>query len=183
LIRCWSRIGKEIENKAAYDLQKERELRDKKQMLLIPNLQPDQEYEFNRGLMEAYKKYVIDSAVFYAKQNLRLAAAVGKSDWLSETYLHLSLLYSTTGMYIEAENILRNLSKNELPERLLPLYYDAFRHFYGQYAQSNGHAESFLQGAGYRDSLQGVLNENSVLYQIVYAERIIFQKNVEASIA
>jgi hypothetical protein len=172
-------ISMDIGNKAAYDQQKERELRAKKQMLLIPNLQPDQEYEFNRELMKMYEKYIIDSAIFYAKQNLRLASAASQPDWLYETRLHLSLLYSTTGMYIEAENILRGISKSQLPVHLLSLYYNAFQHFYGHYAQSNGRAESFTQSAVYRDSLQEILDENSVQHKIIYAERMIFQKDVE----
>ncbi|MDR1341720.1 MAG: DUF6377 domain-containing protein [Prevotellaceae bacterium] len=176
-------ISKEIESKAAYDAQKERALHATKQMLLTPNLQPYQEYEINRGLAEAYTKYIIDSAIFYAKQNLKLAAAAGKSGWLYETRLHLSLLYSTTGMYIEAENILRSVGKSKLPEHLLPLYYSAFRHFYGHYAQSNGRAEAFEQSAVYRDSLQTVLDENSVQYKIVYAERMIFQKDMDILVA
>lgn len=175
-------LSKDIESKAAYDLQKERALQAKKQMLLIPNLQPEQAYRFNSDLAEAYKKYTIDSAIFYAGQNLRLAAATGNSEWFYETRLRLSLLYSTAGMYIEAEAILNSIGKNSLPGHLLPLYYDAFRHFYRYYAQISGRAEPLAQSAVYRDSLQEMLDKNSVQYKIVYAERIIFQEDLEFSV-
>ena len=176
-------LSKEIESKAAYDLQKERELHARKQMLLIPNLQPEQEYLLNKELAEAYKKYTIDSAIFYAGQNLRLAAAAGKPGWFYETRLSLSLLYSTAGMYIEAEAILNSISKGKLPEHLLPLYYDAFRHFYRYYAQINGREDPLVQSAVYRSSLQEMLDKNSVQYKIVYAEQIIFQNGIEFSVA
>ncbi|MDR0567252.1 MAG: DUF6377 domain-containing protein [Prevotellaceae bacterium] len=173
----------DIEKKGAYDLQKERALQAKKQMLRIPNLQPEQEYLFNKELVEAYKKYTIDSAVFYAKQNLRLAVAAGRPDWLYETRLSLSLLYSTAGMYIEAEAILNSISKGKLPEHLLPLYYDAFRHFYRYYAQISGREEPLAQSAVYRDFLKEMLDKNSLQYKIVYAEQVIFQNSIAFSVA
>jgi hypothetical protein len=176
-------IGRHIDSKSTYDLQKERDLYAGKQMLLIPNLQPEQEYEFNRGLAEQYRKYNIDSAIFYTGKNLTLAAATGRHDWLCETRLLLSLLYSTAGMYIEGENILCSIRKADLPERLQPMYYDAFRQFYGQYAQSCGRAEYFELSAAYRDSLQEMLDKNSLGYEIIYAERMIFQKDAESSFA
>ncbi|MDR0687333.1 MAG: DUF6377 domain-containing protein, partial [Prevotellaceae bacterium] len=175
-------LSKDIESKAAYDLQKERELHAKKQMLLIPNLQPEQEYSFNSELSEAYKKYTIDSAIFYAGKNLKLAAATGNSGWFYETRLRLSLLYSTAGMYIEAEAILNSISQSKLSNHLLPLYYDAFRHFYRYYAQINGRAEPLAQSAVYRNFLQEMLDKNSIQYKIVYAEQIIFQEDIEFSV-
>jgi hypothetical protein len=176
-----TQLNHEIDNKNHYDQLKEREIQEKKRLLSISNLLPEQEYYFNYELSKLYKKYIIDSAIHYLEKNLHIASSMQNADMITETSLHLVQLYSTAGMYIEANNILININRKTLPETLLPLYFETYGMFYGHYAQSNDKIIYYIQNEAYRDSVLMVLDKNSLTYKINYSEKLIQERQFDTA--
>ena len=63
------------------------------------------------------KSYNLDSAYRYVKQRLAVAVKSGDARWIQEAQMNLAEVYSITGMYNDALDILGNL--NVAPDRLL----------------------------------------------------------------
>ena len=172
-------LNKEINNKEFYVEKKEQKLNGLKQLLYTQNLPKNQEYEINSKLSKEYRKYIIDSAIYYMEKNKRIAEDIGDTNLKHETNLNLCLLYSVTGMYIESKDILSHIDRKSLPNELLPLYFETYSQFYGHYAQSNNRHTYFQLNEAYRDSLLTILDPNSIKYQITYAEKILYQGQLE----
>jgi len=174
-------LNNEIDNKHFYDQQKKHEIQEVKRLLTINHLQPEQEYELNHELAEQYKKYIIDSAIYYTEKNLQIATALNDTGLVSKANLELSQLYSTAGMYIEAKNILNSICRETLPDELLPFYFETNSLFYGHYAQSNDRYIYFRQNELYRDSLLMVLDSSSLYYKITYASKLLHEKHLDVA--
>lgn len=172
-------LNKELNNKALYVEKKEQKINSLKELLTTKNLPLIQEYDINVKLSEEYKKYKIDSAIFYIEKNQEIARNINNKDMIDEASLHLSLLYSASGIYIESRQILNAINRNELSHKLLPLYFEANSQFYGHYAQSNNRHTYFQKNEAYRDSLLTILDPNSIKYQIAYSEKILYQGQLE----
>ncbi|MDR2065699.1 MAG: DUF6377 domain-containing protein [Prevotellaceae bacterium] len=176
-----AQLNGEIANKSYYDNLKEREIQENKRLLNIKYLQPEQEYDFNSKLSKLYQKYIIDSAIFYSEKNLQIASEMRNAYMKIESSLFLSQLYSTAGMYIEANDILLNIDRKTLPETLLPLYFESYSHFYGHYAQSNDVVTYYIKHENYRDSLLMALDTNSLLYKTTYIEKLLQERQFDTA--
>ncbi len=172
-------LNKEINNKDFYVEKKEQKINSLQQLLHTQNLPKNQEYEINSKLAKEYRKYIIDSAIYYMEKNKKIAKDIGDINLRDETNLNLCLLYSATGMYIESKEILNQIDRKSLSKELLPLYFETYSQFYGHYAQSNNRHTYFQLNEAYRDSLLTTLDPNSIKYQITYAEKILYQGQLE----
>lgn len=172
-------LDKAINNKEFYANKKEQKINSLKQLLNTRNLPKNQEYEINSKLSKEYRKYIMDSAIHYMEQNKDIAKNIDSKDLINETNLNLSLLYSATGAYIEAKEILDHINRESLSKDLLPLYFETYSQFYGHYAQSNNRHTYFQLNESYRDSLLTILDTSSIRYQITYAEKILYQGQLE----
>jgi hypothetical protein len=166
-------LTKEIDRKHVYDLEKERELQNIKQMLNVKHLLPEQEYDINFQLAKKYRKYNIDSAIYYTSENLSIAESLNAFELKVETKLYMSLLYSVAGMYIESNNILENIIRNALPQKFLPLYFETCYYLYEHYAQNCDSDIYWQKHDLYRDSLLMALDKNTLFYEIVYIGKLI----------
>jgi DNA-binding CsgD family transcriptional regulator len=166
-------LDKEIAFKHVYEQQKEGEIEDLKRLLDLAPLQPLQEYDILDKLAQKYRKYIIDSAIYYTRKSGDIAVAMNRPDLAAESSLYLSRLYTTAGMYIEAKNILLTLDRQRLPSALLPLYFETYSDFYGYYGQSNNQLINIQLNIAYRDSLLAALDTASLSYKIHNAVKMV----------
>ncbi|WP_010662336.1 DUF6377 domain-containing protein [Marinilabilia salmonicolor] len=162
-------LDQAIASKQEFEQQKENELSLLKQWLQEGSTKRET-YDLSTRLYEAYRKYQIDSAIVYAERALKNAAT---QENIKYTRLQLVILYSSTGMFREAETILRSINKNVLPDSLLPDYYNAWRLFFNYYAANVQLPEYDQKTRTYRDSLMQVLNPGSMFFRINQAESLI----------
>ncbi len=175
----FSLLNTELNNKAVYMEKKERKINSLKELLNTQNLPEEQEYDINVKLSGEYKKYNIDSAIFYIEKNQEIAKHINNKYMIDEASLQLSLLYSASGIYIESKEILNSINRHSLDNKLLPLYFEANSQFYGHYAQSNNRHIYFQKNEAFRDSLLTILDPHSIQYQIACSERILYQGQLE----
>lgn len=159
-----------IRNKQQYVTQKEQRI-----AALKNNIGRFQPYEYNKALYEEYRKFNLDSAIAYVKNNLALATTTHNQLQADAANMQLATLYSSLGKYRESEHLLTGISKTQLSSTLLPDYYEAWMRFYEHYA-TNSYTDSYMQQIGlYRDSLLQVLDTTSIDYRLNRAEQSINQ--------
>jgi hypothetical protein len=107
-------LNQTIDNKEAYVKQKEQRIADLKQLFSMPNITPEQSYDINTRLYNEYKSFIPDSAMNYLQQNIHITTELENDDWLYDTKLNLSLLYSVAGMFFDAEKLLESIQTQKL---------------------------------------------------------------------
>lgn len=166
-------LNEAIKNKQHYvKIKEERILNFKK--IKSDNLTKEQEYNYNKTLYLEYQKLNSDSAIQYVRKNLKIAEELQNKELLNLAQLQLVTLYSSSGKYRESEALLKSINKKNLDSSLLPNYYISYREFFEHYAANSDNREYRKQIGKYRDSLLGVLNPNTLEYQINRIQQNIF---------
>jgi len=163
-----------MDNKAYYAKAREQNIQQIKATLAATHLTAERRYDIHLKLYEKYKKFHSDSATVYILKNLDIANELGRKDLKQESTIHLAWLYSTLGMYIEAQDLLENFDKSDLPERLIADYYETCSDFYSRYGQSIDNPAYYKKSEQYRDSLLSVLDPYSLRYRITYAAKLLY---------
>ncbi|WP_264523712.1 DUF6377 domain-containing protein [Flavobacterium sp. N502536] len=169
------KLNEALKNKGHYvRLREERILNFKK--IKSDDLTKEQEYNYNKSLYTQYLKFNSDSAILYVKKNLKIAKELQNTDLLNLANLQLVTLYSSSGKYRESEAILKSIPKKELPKKLLPNYYTAYREFLEHYAANSYDIKYIEQIIKYRDSLLTVLDPSTFNYQITRIQQNMSEK-------
>ena len=165
-----------IKNKKEYELVKDKKIGDLKK-LLSGELSLTQEYEINSKLYKEYRKFKLDSAVYFIKKNHRTALIL-KDNYLEDlAKLQLANLYSSSGRYRESEETLKAINRNKLAKNLYSDYYEVYSQFFEHYATNNFNPEYAKFIGIYRDSLLSVLDQNSIKFKIARAQKDIAENN------
>ncbi|MBC7383380.1 MAG: hypothetical protein H7296_10380 [Bacteroidia bacterium] len=166
-----------ITNKNKYTKQKEEDIAAIKRVrkTRIPLIE---EYHLNTNIYEEYRKFKIDSAIYYADRNLQIAYALNDKELKNEAKIQLANLYSSSGKYRESEILLRSLNSRDLSRDGCAIYYEAYGRFYEHYI-INSHSQVYIQQVEtYRDSLLSVLDITSMKFKPNMAEKNILGGNV-----
>lgn len=132
----------------------------------------------NEKLYLEYKKYKIDSAIFYVNKNISISNTLKDRDLGLKSLIQLANLNSSSGKYLEAQKILQNINVKTLPKNLLAIYYEYYSQFYEHYATNNPNLSYIEHIEIYRDSLLTVLNPESIKYRINLAQKNIYRRNL-----
>jgi len=187
---CISAYGKEdlntltgllddlIDNKERFIRQKEIKIDSLKALLNVPNLRLEQEYDINFRLYDEYKKFRLDSAIYYMEKNVRITH---KLDDVRRTYLSnikLAVLFSSSGRYRESEGILTSINPRKLSKELLAEYYEAYYMFYQHYQSTSRQPKYRKQVEMYRDSILSVLEPYTYGYRIHQVQKLINSQQI-----
>ena len=168
------RLNQAMKKKDQYIVLKEQNIEKIKLLLTVRDLSLMQQYDIHQQLYEEYVKFSSDSAIVYMKKNRDISIQLNDRVLMDETAIYLSGLYSTTGSYIEAYELLRGINRKTLSEHLLPLYFKTYSAFFSHYGQNNGQQEYYMFSGLYRDSLLFTLDTGSFAYRLEYAARQTF---------
>jgi len=164
-----------IKNKNIFEQRKEQKISDLKKMTLTgEKLTLRQRYDINTMLYEEYKKYQLDSALHYIVENQTIANNLSEKELIEDNLIKLASLNCARGMFIESQNLLQKIKAQNLPETLLPDYYDTYCTFCSNYAQSNGDQSYYQRSELYRDSLLTSLDSASLAYKIAYSAKLLY---------
>ena len=119
-------------------------------------------------LFELYKPYRNDSALYMADLCISLADSLNRKDMVGLYLSRKAHQCSSTGLYVEALDLLKKVDRRALRGEGLTKYYAAWMHLCGElgsYAQQSEEQLSYyaMQDA-YRDSVLAVADESSELY-------------------
>jgi hypothetical protein len=159
-----SRIDQTIKNNSFYTQKKEREIAQLKSLLKSTDI-PISKYEITQKLYTNYNSYQSDSALVYARQNLKIAASLKDSEKLNQAQINLVSIMGTLGMYKEGIDVL-NVLKIAPDSSLKGSFYNASRTIYKQMADNVTSPQEkkkyFFLSKKYRDSCIAYYPNNSV---------------------
>lgn len=126
-------------------------------------------YNLNNRIYSEYKAYSSDSALHYLNVNRGVAQQLGDEERELKIRLELSYLLSSTGMYMEAADILNSFERWTLPQSLLGYYYTCYEHLYAEAGAAQPRYQMFSSrylklSHAYRDSMLVVLEPTSDTY-------------------
>jgi hypothetical protein len=116
------KLDQTIVDKSVYTKKKEDKIALLKQKRLdVKSL--EELYLINKDIIEQYETFICDSAQNYIAENIKLAQQTGKTEYLTESRLHLAFVYSLSGLFVQAADILRQLNDEEFSTYLRIFYY------------------------------------------------------------
>ncbi|GJH40398.1 hypothetical protein RCZ04_09480 [Capnocytophaga sp. HP1101] len=159
-----------IGKKEVYTQQKERKIKEAIDLLKVPNATAEQHYAINQRLFDEFKTYISDSAVYYVKENIRIAEELQKTDWQNDSRLELASLYIISGNYLDAADLLQSVPLSDLEGYDIIKYYNCYQNLYNNYAFNNPNAKEYINKSNrYRDLLLNLVDKNSTHYILLYA--------------
>jgi hypothetical protein len=168
-----------IGNNAVYSEKKEENIRKLKEKIAQANKYSVENYDLNHRLYREYKAYICDSALHYLNESIEIAVRINDNERKMESMLLLAYLMGSSGMYKEGIDMLENIDRNKLPQRLDINYYSAYDRLYGElgyYTQDKKKAGYYTWiSRTYRDSLRNILPEKSEAYLILNEENLRYR--------
>ncbi|REG99044.1 DUF6377 domain-containing protein [Flavobacterium aquicola] len=166
-------IDQTIENNSFYTQKKEREITQLKSLLKSTSAFSSK-YEITQKLYISYNSYQSDSALVYARKNLKIAESLKNSEKLNQAEINLVSIMGTLGMYKEGIDVLNSIVILPVSSLKGP-FYSVSRTIYGQMADnasSPQEKEKYLSLAKkYRDSCITYFPTNTVSYITAKADR------------
>ncbi|MGK4568536.1 DUF6377 domain-containing protein [Flavobacterium sp. 3HN19-14] len=138
-------------------------------------------FSINENLYQEYRKFKIDSAMYYINLNLKIADELSDQEMKISSEIKLANLYSSTGNFKESESILKNINSSKLSVLLKALYYEFYSQYYEHYATNSYNDYYIRQIETYRDSLLSVLNPDTPKFKINLAQKNLYQKKYSAA--
>lgn len=159
---------------------KELELEKKKQRTL-ENL-----YRLNNELIHQYETFVCDSAERYIHENIEIAEKLGNKEYLLESRLRLAFVYSLSGLFIQATDILKSIDCSSLPVHLKALYcWNSIRYYENliKYTDDTKFSNEYMViKEAYRDTVMNMWSEQSDEYLKEKAVKLQNKGNAEEAI-
>lgn len=127
-------------------------------------------YQANSMLYEEYYVYNSDSAMDYVDRNIRIAKAQQRKDRIYEWQIKKSFQLTVVGLLKQAEDEMKNIPVDELPNEVLTDYYGQMMYLWSHYGQYTGSDNEAIQRSYldkeimYRDSIYQVIRPAHPLY-------------------
>ncbi|MCK3685361.1 DUF6377 domain-containing protein [Maribellus sp. YY47] len=180
------RLDAAIENHLVYTSQKEERIQAFKEKLKTVERNSIEEYKINAELYNEYRPYICDSAIYYKNRNIEIAKLLKNTELQYESELQLADLMASTGMYLEAVDLIISINREKVPEHLLEEYYNTYKHVYSElafYTQDKAGAEKYWKiSSKYADSLNLELTPADKLYYTVEEDNLRNSGKLEESL-
>ncbi|WP_294589304.1 DUF6377 domain-containing protein [uncultured Bacteroides sp.] len=130
----------------------------------------DDLYHLNIEIIHQYETFVCDSAERYIHENIGLAEKIGNPEYLLESKLKLAFVYCLSGLFVQANDILKSIHCASLPNSGLKSLYcwNCIRYYENIIKYTDDvrfSSEYALLKEAYRDTVMSVLNNQSDEYQ------------------
>ena len=126
-----ARIDSALNNKEEYHRILEAKLVSLKQKAMqAQNIEA--RYFYNKLIYEHYSSFICDSAFHYIDKNYMLAMQHHKTDWMVESYIVKSKVYSAIGLLDEAAELLQKVDNMPMSREIKLEYYMQQLHYWSQ---------------------------------------------------
>lgn len=173
---------KELDNKVRerkYYMDIKEKRIDSLRNLLVSQLPPEKRYLINNQIYNEYNTYRCDSAMRYVFYNQKLAEELNIQKYKDEVTINMSMLLSTTGLYLESIDNLRKIDRHNLDGSLIDHYYKIFEWTYytaGEYSNDSLYTPRYhaLEGV-YRDSIFSILEPGSIDHTYYKGKKLMYE--------
>lgn len=163
-----NKLDRIIIDRAVYTTDKESEITQLKQKRLHAKSLEEQ-YQINKEIIGHYETFICDSAQTYIAENLDLARQIGDVGLLNESRLHLAFVYSLSGLFMQATEVLQQINYEELPLHLKIFYCFSSIRFHEnliKYTDNPALSVDYIKTENaYRDMVMSLLDEHSDDYR------------------
>jgi len=125
----------------------------------------EQQYKVNNELIDEYQSFLYDSAVAYINKNIEIATQLHNPVYEYESKIKLSFVYSLSGLFTQALEILSPIRMEELPDYLKIAYSWSYIRYYEnliKYTDDHKFSHTYsIQKAHYRDTVISLLSPDS----------------------
>ena len=178
-------LDKTIVMRRQYEEEKERYISLIKDELKQGRLTDMERYLIQNRLFAEYNSYISDSALHYINENILIATWLNNRQWINSSILNKVHILNTSGLFVEAMELLKSLPRNTLEGENIVDYYVCFENLYlyqAEYATDRNYVNNYLRIANlYRDSIISLVPEDTYRYVVVHAPQLIDQgKSQEA---
>jgi len=160
-----------MSKRAEYDAAKEQKIAVMMSDLSEEEISFEKQFFITKNLISEYEYYSFDKTLQFIDRNIQLARTVGNDAMLLESNLNLARVLATSGRYIESIDVLDEIDRSIISERLLKDYffnykkcYSELRYFSNMTSINNKYNNLY---AAYSDSLNlevSKLDKNSIEY-------------------
>lgn len=168
-------LDKTIEERQVYTDHKRSAIAQLKQRRLNAK-SLEERYQLNNEIRKHYETFICDSAEYYIAENIELAGQMGNAEYLTESRLHLSFIYSLSGLFIQASEVMQQLDYKELSTEFKTFYCFNYIRFYEnliKYTDNRKLSAEYMKAEkAYRDTVMGLLGENSYTAQKEKAHKL-----------
>ncbi len=168
-------LDKTIANRVEYTQKKELRIKELKQRKQVVK-KLDELYQINREIISQYQSFVCDSAERYIHENLKLAEKLHNNEYILENKLQLSLIYSLSGLFIPATEIMNSIDYDKLPEHYKVWYcWNSIRYYENliKYTDDTEFSNNYIQTKdAVRDTLMSLLYTETDEYRKERAFRL-----------
>jgi cell division protein FtsB len=123
-------LEKTMANRNEYDLQKELHIKNLKDLLKDESLSLEQIYQINNNIINEYEAYSFDETLSYIEQNILIANNLKDQFFIDESLLNLAKLLASSGRDKESVDILNEINRARLSNKLLNNYYSNYKKVY-----------------------------------------------------
>ena len=156
-----------ISKRSMYEAKKEAyicELKQKKDTLE----DPVSIYDINKMIIHQYESFNCDSAEVYISKNIQIAKKLAISDFIYESEIKLAFIYSLSGLFIQANELLTSIEYDKLPTFLKEDYCWTYIRYYEnliKYTDDIKYNSQYIKEKElFRDKVIGLLGEESEEY-------------------
>lgn len=125
-------------------------------------------YRLNSQIIYQYETFVCDSAERYINENIEIARKLNNQVFLLEGQLKLAFVYSLSGLFVQATDILKSIRCETLPDYLKALYcWNSIRYYENliKYTADTKFSKEYqIKKEQYRDTVMSVLYKQSDEY-------------------
>ena len=128
----------------------------------------EEQYQLIGNIIDKYSSFICDSAEEYIYKKIDIAKRLNNRVYIQESKLQLSFVYSLSGLFTQAADILNSLSYNDLANSYLRTIYcwNYIRYYENliNYTDNSKFSTEYTKNkAAYRDTLISILPKNSDL--------------------
>ncbi len=174
-----------LENSAIYEQQKVQRIASMKKKIGMSSLTIQDTYYLHKALYREYESYICDSALHYINRNIDIARQINNEEWLVSSQLNKASVLITSGLYVEAMELLKSLSKQCMTQEDLLNYYVAYSNIYLYLAEytSPDYEHKYIDYVNqYSDSIINLLPVGSHQYVISRSQILMNQEQYEKAL-
>ncbi len=142
---------------------------------LVAEMSDDKRYHTLGLLLEEYRNFNTDTALYVAQEREKMALKIGDPTYVANARMNISDVMGTVGLYKEALDILKDIHIAQLPSYLHSYYYHIYRTVYGLMADYSvtEQEKKFYEDLTdrYRDSLLIVNNDNPLIHTLIQSDQ------------
>lgn len=116
-------LQKTMDKQSFYNNAKETTIKNLKSLLNDAALTPENKYFLINKIIDEYEYYSFDAALNFIEQNIAIAQDLNNTFYIIESKLRLAKLLAASGLYKESIDVMNEINRKNIPEKLLDRYY------------------------------------------------------------